>query len=116
AMIVATRQVRRGLLGTGVEVTAAVDSDDDGAVPAAPAAGRPVPGISEQDVERIMAPLRSELRAMRSMLPPMAEHSPVILQRELAALRESVAQLAGARPAETPAPVDEPSAGTVLAA
>jgi flagellar biosynthesis GTPase FlhF len=63
ALIVASRPVRRGLLGNGVEVTAAVDTVEPAppAADAAPAKAAPV--MSDADVERIMMPLRSELRA-----------------------------------------------------
>jgi flagellar biosynthesis protein FlhF len=71
AMVVATRQVRRGLLGTGVEVTAAVDVDTPETEPASPASpGSPAPVISEADVERILLPLRSELRSLRALYKP----------------------------------------------
>jgi flagellar biosynthesis protein FlhF len=65
AMIVATRPVRRGLLGNGIEVTAAVDLDDN--APSA-ATHAPPPSLTGNDIERMMAPLKSELRHLRSQL------------------------------------------------
>lgn len=72
AMVISTRDVRRGLLGKGVEVSVALDSD---AAPtpgpkshrASPAMGAGY-SLGDADVERIMAPLRSELRSLRSLL------------------------------------------------
>lgn len=139
AMIVATRPIRRGFLGSGVEVTASSDlpgtEDMDLPGPAAPAptAGHgpsaayashkdssrevhaphhaaphrepaphaepsrviaahiaaPVPAhsISDQDIERIMAPLRSELRSLKSQLRAST------VSEELASLRHAVTQL-----------------------
>src|SRR6266542_2470745 len=80
ALIVAVRPVRRGLIGNGVEVTAAVDIDDG---PSAgptlpdlqmPSLAHPAPtasALTDADLERIMAPLRSELRSLRSQLRAM---------------------------------------------
>ena len=68
AMIVATRPVRRGLLGNGIEVTAAVDLDDNAPAAATPAAPPAAPALTGNDIERMMAPLRSELRHLRSQL------------------------------------------------
>ncbi len=92
AMIVATKPVRRGLLGSGVEVTAALEQADDGE-PSGPTMRAPQPppraktstpapsgpterGLSDSDVERIMMPLRSELRAIRSLLRDARDQAP----------------------------------------
>src|SRR5581483_2808415 len=86
AVIIASRQVRRGLLGSAVEISAAIDTDDDHA-PAlasshasnngptmggplsaqAPAAPRP------EDMEKLIAPLRSELRSLRALVRTSGE-------------------------------------------
>lgn len=73
AMIVATRPLRRGLLGTAVEVTAAIDDEDPAAKspPTAPTLPERAAGLTDQDVERIMAPLRSELRTLKTQLRPL---------------------------------------------
>jgi flagellar biosynthesis protein FlhF len=105
ALIVAVRPVRRGLLGNGVEVTAAVDIDDGpsagptlGELPgpamaaygahAAPTAS----ALTDADLERIMAPLRTELRSLRSQLramePSREEHG---IKEQLQELRAALA-------------------------
>jgi len=102
AMVVATRQIRRGLLGNGIEVTAAIDVEEPqgDVLPQAPPTAqssqppqRPA-GLSDGDIERIMVPLRSELRALRSMLRPINTQVPDDeLRTELAALRQAIAAL-----------------------
>src|ERR1700742_2556996 len=98
AMIVATRPVRRGLLGSGVEVTAAVDVDDAASnaatLPAAVATG----GVSEAELERIMAPFRSELRSLRSHLRSMPTGDGEGLKKELTELRRSINELRDREP------------------
>jgi flagellar biosynthesis protein FlhF len=118
AMVVSTRNVRRGLLGSGVEVTAAIDVEEPASPP--PASGpTPGPGISESDVERIMAPLRSELRSLRSMLRPlMAQPTYEDLRGDLASLRQLISSISAgpqAAPSTEPAPLVIPE-GTRLAA
>jgi len=79
AVIVTTRPVRRGALGEGVEVTAAVDSDDDQAELASPpAAPPPAPATeaSARELERLVAPLRGELAALRALIAPLVEGTP----------------------------------------
>ncbi len=101
ALIVAVRPVRRGLIGNGVEVTAAVDIDDG---PSAgptlpdlqmPSLAHPAPtasALTDADLERIMAPLRSELRSLRSQLramePSREEHG---IKEQLQELRAALA-------------------------
>ncbi len=76
AMIIATRPVRRGLLGSGVEVTAALEAVEENepqiGPPSQPSSAAKIKesarGLSDADVEKIMLPLRSELRAIRSLL------------------------------------------------
>ena len=111
AMVVATRPVRRGLLGGGIEVTAAIDIDEPSPSltpssaahdPAPPPAEERRPAISDQDVERIMAPLRSELRSIRSMLRPLSTAvADDELRGELSALRQAIA---GMRRQAAPSP------------
>jgi flagellar biosynthesis protein FlhF len=96
ALILATREVRRGVLGSELEVTAAIDdgAGDSGPTPAAaygPKGTPPAPvaaasrTLEEQDVERIIAPLRAELRSLRSLLRPLGG-----MHHELASLRDSL--------------------------
>ena len=75
AMIVGTRPVKRGLLQQGIEVTAAIDVDDpDPGVPTAAAVPPTQPrGLNESDLERLMAPLRSEIRSLRQLIRPLLE-------------------------------------------
>jgi flagellar biosynthesis protein FlhF len=88
AMVVSTREVKRGLLGRGVEVTAAVDDDPPAENPTLEA-----PSLSEADVERIMAPLRSELRSIRTQLEPVTGAETRQIRSELAAMREVLSAL-----------------------
>lgn len=137
AMIIATRPIRRGFLGTGVEVTVSTDAPGDdldlpgpaatgptgayashtsGATPQPlppPPAPPPLPRshsashtagatggyaaghtsstpatqISDDDIERIMVPLRSELRSLKAQLRASS------VSEELAALRQAVTAL-----------------------
>jgi flagellar biosynthesis protein FlhF len=143
AMIIATRPIRRGFLGTGVEVTVSTDAPGDDldlpgpaatgptgayashtshtgtstpqALPPPPpppaprghssshagshnannsgsyAAGHssssPATNISDDDIERIMVPLRSELRSLKAQLRASS------VSEELAALRQAVTAL-----------------------
>jgi flagellar biosynthesis protein FlhF len=137
AMVVATRQVRRGLMGTGIEVTAAIEDDGPAAPPPAAAygptpafvsasppeppraaaSGGPAAQISDGDVERIMAPLRSELRSLRSLVRGMAEDpAGQDLRAELAALRQAVAGLGARTQAPAAPPLAEIARGARLAA
>jgi len=73
AVIVATREIRRGLLGTSYEVTAAIDTEEQPAAAPAPAAPPPPApsGMTEADIERILLPIRSEMRTLRTFLKPV---------------------------------------------
>jgi len=98
AVIISTRQVRRGLLGTAVEISAAIDTDDrDTPVfAAAPPPPLPVqnPAHTEQEVEKQLAPLRSELRSLRALVRNAGEsRGTTELRAELAALRRLVEEL-----------------------
>ncbi|MCK6547721.1 flagellar biosynthesis protein FlhF [Myxococcota bacterium] len=151
AMIVATRDIRRGLLGSGVEVTAAIDDEED--KPAAkeparastPPTGAPSPyaaqsahtpqgpytpqgsytpqssfALTEGDVERIMAPLRSELRTLRAQLRAPVEPDTKGLETELASMRQTIEALRdlvpGARAKVTREQLTERARTTTLAA
>ena len=135
AMVISTRQLKKGLIGQGgVEVTAAVDEPEahtggpesspaptsygrGGQAPSAASSygpsGRapqstPAPqmSLSESDIERIMAPLRSELRTLRTMVRAMGEPATRgdDVRAELSALRQSMAalQMGMAAPARGP--------------
>jgi flagellar biosynthesis protein FlhF len=118
AVIIATRQVRRGLIGHAVEISAAIDHDD--AEPSTPLAGpstggpQPSPLRTEQEVEKQLAPLRSELRSLRALVRNAGEgRGTTELRAELAALRRLVddIHLPAAAPAYTPpAAPPEPTA------
>jgi flagellar biosynthesis protein FlhF len=90
AVVVSTRQVKKGLLGSAYEIAAAVEDDKPAARPQSPAftaalANRnaaPQHATNEDDVERAVAPLRAELRSLRAMLraaqaPAAAPRKPV---------------------------------------
>jgi len=124
ALILSTRELRRGVLGSEVEVTAAIDDGTDvaesaqaygpgsrahGAHTAAPAPAST--GLAEIDVERIIAPLRAELRSLRSMLRPMAD-----VGHEITSLREAVAASAARVEAATDGPRLESLADRALTA
>jgi flagellar biosynthesis protein FlhF len=99
AMIVATRPVRRGLLGQGVEVTAAVDVDEAASKAPTPLSLVPKPSVSEADLERIMAPVRSELRSLRSHLRSLPQNDSDGLRKELSEMRRSIDGLRDQAPA-----------------
>jgi flagellar biosynthesis protein FlhF len=91
AMVVATASHKKG-----IEVTAAVE-DGAAELPAAAYGPRPTPkapGLSEEDVERIMAPLRSEIRSLRSLVRSIAEErGDGDIRGELQAVRQAIAAL-----------------------
>ncbi len=107
AMIVATRQVRRGFLGTGVEVTAAIEAaepevedlllpplEERSTVAPSPSSTPPTPAaLSDADVERIMAPLRSELRALKVQLRGAPSKDDESIAKELSSMREALARI-----------------------
>ncbi|HET7504186.1 MAG TPA: hypothetical protein VFK02_24365, partial [Kofleriaceae bacterium] len=121
AVIIATRQVRRGLLGSAVEISAAIDHDD--APPShalsGPSTGGPAPSPrTEQEVEKQIAPLRSELRSLRALVRSSGDgRGTTELRAELAALRRLVEDLhrsGGPGPAEPAAPPPPRRATTAL--
>jgi flagellar biosynthesis protein FlhF len=78
AVIVTTRPVRRGALGEGVEVTAAIDTDEDQAELPPPPRPSAAPSTSEptaRELERLVAPLRGELAALRALIAPLVAGS-----------------------------------------
>lgn len=103
AVIISTRQVRRGLLGSAVEISAAVDTDDE-APPArtlsGPSTGGPIPAASaaprnDQELEKLIAPLRSELRSLRALVRTAdSGRGTAELRSELAELRKLVEDIA----------------------
>jgi hypothetical protein len=117
AVVVSTRQIRRGLLGSGYEIAAAIESGDDApAEPTPTPAPRPAwaarPTLDDGEVERVVAPLRAELRSLRAMVRARADERGTQLGRAArgagraaprgrAAARRGVA---AAGPAETPGP------------
>lgn len=115
AVIVATRDIRKGLLGSAIEVTAAIDTDERSAVtplPATASAAAPAPiapGMSEADIERIILPIRSEMRTLRTFLKPGFANRTDELRADIEALRR---ELHG-RMAPTPN-LDEALQGTNL--
>jgi flagellar biosynthesis protein FlhF len=159
AVIIASRQVRRGLLGSAVEISAAIDTDEDHAPPAfsagpstsptfagngpsftGPTMGGPMGGgqaaagtqptmRTEQEVEKLIAPLRSELRSLRALVRTAGDsRGATELKTELASLRrlvETMRPMAGggadeaisqpARQASNVAPTAKPTARGTLA-
>ncbi len=100
AVVVSSRQIKKGLIGSAYEIAAAIEDDAGpvGPLPA-PAARR---GASEDELERAMAPLRAELRTLRAMMRAKSDERPASdVRGELAALRRAVDELRG-RPATSP--------------
>ncbi|CAN5698192.1 hypothetical protein BH11MYX1_BH11MYX1_43110 [soil metagenome] len=124
AVIVSTRQIRRGLLGTACEISAAIDNDDDevgptrgfGSAYAAQnsqnsTANQPPPAHApsteksqlqaELEVERVVSPLRGELKSLRALVRAATADSrgTAELRNEVAALRKLIEQLVTPPPA-----------------
>jgi flagellar biosynthesis protein FlhF len=116
AVIISSRQVRKGLLGSAVEISAAIDDGSDARESDAPAPaftrGNPyaqhaaAPNDSA-DIEKAMAPLRSELKSLRAMVrsntQPAPQQDTKKLESEIASLRALVEKLSSAAHA-APAP------------
>ena len=113
AVIVSTRQIRRGLLGTACEISAAIDDDDD-EVHQGPTRGFAAyqqneraqtqstpPSLGQElELERVISPLRGELKSLRALVRASAADSrgTAELRNEVAALRRLIETL-------TPPPV-----------
>jgi len=107
AVIISTRQIRKGLLGSAIEISAAIDNDD--AEPAHPFSAQTPSGpapLRSDDVEKQLAPLRSELRSLRALVRTAGEtRGTTEMRSELAALRrlvETMGQPAAAAVAPSP--------------
>ena len=105
AVIVSTRQIRRGLLGTACEISAAIDddADDDRQGPtrgfSAYASQTPSPPASsgsqlntELEIERALSPLRGELKSLRALVRAASADSRATneIRSEVAALRKLI--------------------------
>lgn len=125
AMVVATRQVRRGLLGNGVEVSVALEAEDSAPTPKLERSSiGAAASLGEHDVERIMAPLRSELRSIRSLLRGHHgdRHIGEELRKEVAKMRDAFesfkdqpAEAMGQASTVSAGPIAKPSTGRVVA-
>jgi len=128
AVIVSTRQIRRGLLGTACEISAAIDDDDD--VHQGPTRGfaayqqneraqtqsTPPTLNQELELERVISPLRGELKSLRALVRASAADSrgTAELRNEVAALRRLIEDL---RPPPTAAALrNSPIANLTLTA
>lgn len=100
AVVVSTRQVKRGLLGSAYEIAAAIDDDRVEPGPRARPAALPPRPAAEAELERAVAPLRAELRSLRAMVRARSEERPGgDVRGELAALRRAVDELRTHAPA-----------------
>jgi flagellar biosynthesis protein FlhF len=101
AVIVSTRQVRKGLLGTAIEISAAIDdgSDEDNQprgraqTMSGPSYGSPRTSgpANEEEFEKALAPLRSELRSLRALVRAAGDSKGTNdLKSEIGALRKLV--------------------------
>ena len=104
AVIVSTRQIRRGLLGTACEISAAIDddSDDDRSGPtrgfsayaaqSASASAAPAPLSAELEIEKALSPLRGELKSLRALVRAASADSRGTneIRNEVAALRKLI--------------------------
>lgn len=119
AVIVSTREVRKGLLGTAIEISAAIEDDEPWA---ARAAAGTAPGVrGDADVEKLLAPLRAELRSLRALVRAAGDNrAQADLRGELAALRTLVEGLRAPAAAAVPPPpnahatLTAPSTGRVI--
>lgn len=106
ALIVSTKPVRSGLLKGQIEVTAAVD-EEEGAQESTLTDGydargrestptRPPESLTDEGIEKVMAPLRSELRSLRGFVRSLAgqRKADPKLREEIIALQRTVLSLA----------------------
>jgi flagellar biosynthesis protein FlhF len=119
AVVVSTRQVRKGLLGTGYEISAAIDDDEPHGLPSPSLPPAPIArqrtALDVDEVERVVGPLRAELRSLRALVKGRGsdERPATELRNELVALRRAVEDLQ--RPAPSPAPAPAPAAAPAIA-
>ena len=131
AVIVATRQIRRGLLGTACEISAAIDDDDNeparlprgfGALAhAAPPPVGPQPSRrDDEETERELGTLRNEIKSLRAMVRAQSGDNRAAseLRNEVASLRKLVEDLKHTppQPPTTPARGTAPIASSQLTA
>jgi len=110
AVIIATRQIKKGLLGgTAFEISAAIDDPAHDPAPPTPAftaiprrePARPEP--KQQDVSELIQPLRSEMRSLRAMVRASdSNRGTGDLRTEVAELRKLVEKLGNAQSAPAP--------------
>lgn len=108
AVIVSTRQIRRGLLGTACEISAAIDDDGDEDARQGPTRGfaayqqneraqtQQQPAHDQElELERVISPLRGELKSLRALVRASAADSrgTAELRNEVAALRRLIETL-----------------------
>ncbi len=94
AVVVSTRQFKKGLLGSAFEIAAAIEDDQAPAQEPAFGAARPRRGVADDEIERAMAPLRAELRSLRAMMrAKVDERSSSEVRGQLATLRRAVDEL-----------------------
>lgn len=120
AVVVSTRQIKKGLLGTAFEIAAAIEDDPVDRRPPAfvasappPPAPAPVrPALADDEVERVVAPLRAELRSLRASLRARTDDraGTAVLRNELAALRKAVEELRPGAPSPAPVAMPAPAA------
>ncbi|HUJ61676.1 MAG TPA: hypothetical protein VLX92_24400 [Kofleriaceae bacterium] len=110
AVIIATREVRRGLLGAGIEISAAIDDHEDGPVEST-TARRP------EELDKLLDPLRSELRSLRAIVRTAGGDTRASeLRAEVAALRKVVDDLRSEPAARPNGSVPSPKKGAPLVA
>ncbi|HEY3805499.1 MAG TPA: hypothetical protein VGL61_22980 [Kofleriaceae bacterium] len=105
AVIVATRQIRRGLLGTACEISAAIEDGDDeparlprgfGALAhAAPPPMGPQPSQNNEETERVIGSLRGEIKSLRALVRAQSgdNRATAELRSEVASLRKLFEEL-----------------------
>ncbi|HEX4452434.1 MAG TPA: hypothetical protein VH143_16265 [Kofleriaceae bacterium] len=117
AVIVATRQIRRGLLGTACEISAAIDDDNDnepvrlprgfGAFAAANGSTGPTMGMSQSaapqrddETERVLGSLKNEIKSLRALVRAQSGDTRMTteLRNEVASLRKLVEDLKAPQP------------------
>ncbi|HEY1546356.1 MAG TPA: hypothetical protein VGG28_00980 [Kofleriaceae bacterium] len=119
AVIVSTRQIRRGLLGTACEISAAIDDDDEQEPVRLPrgfgafaAANGPSMGMSQssapapqrdEETERMLGSLKNEIKSLRALVRAQGGDTRMTteLRNEVASLRKLVEDLKTA-PQPTP--------------